>query len=563
MPLNLDYRRSRLISFAWRLGAGANIPIAIGLIALLPYIGNRSIDADEGFSIAFARLDWQTLRIALTHLDAVFAAFYSVLHVWRLMGDGAGTLRGLSVLATLVSIPLMYAVTEHLFNRTAAFVAATVFATNPFVVTYAHDIRPYALAVTFALAATLFFLRLISNPTTRNVVAYAMFAILTVVMHAFVGLVLLSHLVSLTVLERAPGATRLVAIAFAIIALGLMPLTVLVYHVGAEQINWIQVPQMREFFLSLTGGQIGERTVILALIVLFVTMRARHAERAVLATVIWLIVPLLVLLVVTHTVRPIFISRYAIWSAVPLAILVGAGIASLGRPLFIATVSVFVVANAISLDWSGGRYDGENFRAAVGYIASHATLDDAFVASQDDFLAVRFARDEHPNVPFPPELYPGNAVSIWNRKAIGGEVDAVGPRRIWLIERGMMIRNNRYKSPDLIIEEHLKRRRTIVARESFGGIRVIEFGPANQDSARRLSQPASRASAVSYPTTVVTLDFLRRCSKRTRSSLLPIVCSRAPRALGERRIECCAPTRVVARRSHRLTRSRVFFRALH
>ena len=71
--------------------------------------------------------------------------YFLLLHFWLMLGSSLGFLRGLSVLFSVATIPVIYALGARLFGRNAGLIAAWLLAINAFHIRYAQEIRGYAM----------------------------------------------------------------------------------------------------------------------------------------------------------------------------------------------------------------------------------------------------------------------------------------------------------------------------------------------------------------------------------------------------------------------------------
>jgi mannosyltransferase len=115
-------------------------------------IANESLWLDEATSLMLARMDIPSL-VQWTALDIHPPLFYILLHYWRHLGEGEAMLRGLSVLAGVLNVLVIYQLGETLFDRRTGLYAAVLLAVAPFAIWYAQEVRMYAW-VTLLLSAS-------------------------------------------------------------------------------------------------------------------------------------------------------------------------------------------------------------------------------------------------------------------------------------------------------------------------------------------------------------------------------------------------------------------------
>jgi len=129
---------------------------AVALVNFLCGVGETSYFGDETFSIDVAREPLGNPM--LDHLRATEVAppaYYVLLHVW-IEVTGAARELGLrlpSVLAGLALVVSTWRLTGQVGGRTASAAAALLVATSPLVLTYAQQVRAYALVALLVTAA--------------------------------------------------------------------------------------------------------------------------------------------------------------------------------------------------------------------------------------------------------------------------------------------------------------------------------------------------------------------------------------------------------------------------
>ena len=132
-------------ALAWGVMAGL-----MGLFALLCGwgLGGIALWNDEGFSFFVA---WQGLAhtLAFMRQDTQPPAYYLALSAWLRLGHDPATLRWLSVLGMVLSVPLLFDAARRLFGVKVALLAVLLFVLGPSNVAFAQRARPYALQTLF------------------------------------------------------------------------------------------------------------------------------------------------------------------------------------------------------------------------------------------------------------------------------------------------------------------------------------------------------------------------------------------------------------------------------
>ena len=133
------------------------------------------------------------------------ALYHVLLNSWiSALGSSEATIRMLSVLFAVMTVPALYAVGARLFSRRVGVVAAVLLALNTALYSYAREARSYSLTLLLVLGASYFLVRATSQPQRRIFwAAYGVTAVLSVYAHFFAALVLLAHAVSLVAARTA------------------------------------------------------------------------------------------------------------------------------------------------------------------------------------------------------------------------------------------------------------------------------------------------------------------------------------------------------------------------
>ncbi|CAI8886555.1 MULTISPECIES: glycosyltransferase family 39 protein [Pseudomonas] len=109
---------------------------------------------DEAYSLLLAR-ETPARIWALTELDVHPPLYYVLLHYWGMAwGDSAGAARGLSVLADVGSVLLGIQLMRLVATRRATWMAALLLALLPVSVRYSQEVRMYTLLGFWLMAAT-------------------------------------------------------------------------------------------------------------------------------------------------------------------------------------------------------------------------------------------------------------------------------------------------------------------------------------------------------------------------------------------------------------------------
>ena len=148
--------------------------VLVAAVLRLWHLGAQSVWIDEYLTLEVAAPKpgyplWQLLR---HNIHGPLHAF--AIYVFSLVSTDDGWLRLPSAVAGTATVPLVFAWMRPRFGARAACWGALLLAVNPLHVHYSQEIRNYAFAVFFAMAAAVVSDRLAQAGTARRAVGYAL-----------------------------------------------------------------------------------------------------------------------------------------------------------------------------------------------------------------------------------------------------------------------------------------------------------------------------------------------------------------------------------------------------
>jgi mannosyltransferase len=207
------------------------VAILLGIVLRFAWINSDNLSGDETASLTFSsghqpHGEWELGTAHKTHFYRTFTAldpnyfsqrlfsmlrkevhpplYYFILTLWmHLFGNSEASLRSLSLLASVGSIPLLYILGRNLLSAEVGIYAAFLFSFAPFQIAYAQEARPYSLLVFFALLSTLFAVKLWRGAKEwRWLFAYATAALFGLYLHYFFIWNVLFHWILVTFSQR-------------------------------------------------------------------------------------------------------------------------------------------------------------------------------------------------------------------------------------------------------------------------------------------------------------------------------------------------------------------------
>lgn len=428
----------------------------VAAVLRLHAITAKSFWLDEGISVQIARLPWQQFFYVLRHREINMALYYVFLHLWLLLGSSEGFIRGLSVLFSVATVPLMCALGVRAFGRSTGLLAAWLLTINAYHIRYAQEARGYTLVVFFATLATLLLVRNLQEPSLARWSWYTAACALAVYSHLFGALVIVAHVVSLAFLRRRDLSWKELARSIRWLAYLMIPIGLIVANIGASSTRWIPPTKIREVlrFFVMIAGNYGILLLMLdalaaGLAAFTVWKEWRSSGRTIncwgrILVFCWLIVPVALVLAVS-IVRPIFLHRYML-PCLPAAILIVAAGIDTVKPrmlawIFAAAISIFSILGVFSYYRQDFDLERDDWRGATSYVLSHALPGDgAFFYQNFGRLPFEFYRSQqHPSPRWPEALVSANGADWAYRDSLfaymGEAIRDAGPGddRVWLI----------------------------------------------------------------------------------------------------------------------------------
>ncbi|HEU0318153.1 MAG TPA: glycosyltransferase family 39 protein [Solirubrobacteraceae bacterium] len=208
--------------WAWALVAAATV-VAAGLRA--PFVGDPSLGYEEVFTAAIVGHAtpggvWEAVRAT----ESTPPLFYLLSWAWvHLVGSqGVATLRTISLLAGVATVPVSFAATRCFVSTRVAVAVAWLCAVSPILVGYSIYARSYALFVLVATASVWAVGALLARPSWARCLLWAVAATACLWTHYFGVYLLFAEVVVLFV--RLREARSRLAVAVGAVGLAVLPL---------------------------------------------------------------------------------------------------------------------------------------------------------------------------------------------------------------------------------------------------------------------------------------------------------------------------------------------------
>ncbi len=130
-------------------------------------LGRESLWLDEATSLMLARLPVREIA-AWTALDLHPPLYYALLRAWISLGQSEAAVRGLSALASVLTVVVVCHLGYDLFDRPTGLIAGLLLAVSPYAIWYGQEARMYALLALLLTALVWLALRVLGDPQPRG-----------------------------------------------------------------------------------------------------------------------------------------------------------------------------------------------------------------------------------------------------------------------------------------------------------------------------------------------------------------------------------------------------------
>jgi mannosyltransferase len=445
----------------WDAPAGRRL-LVVAALTLVPAviagvtIGRRSLWFDEAISVAIARQDLGSVLHTISTREANMALYYVLLHGWLGLGQDEVTIRQLSLLAAVATIPIFFSLAGRLFGAWVAVGGTLLLGLNGFFLEFAQEARGYSLAVLAAVAASWLLIWAAEAPSPRRWLAYALVAAASLYVHFFCAFVVLAHAIALSLgrRERIHTPWRTLVATFGLIGLLGLPLVAFLALGSGPEIEWVGAVSARGLARvadSLTGHGgppliVGYAIASLTAVTWLVRRPATAAREfgwPVLFALSWLVVPMVATLAVS-IVKPVLVDRFLL-PAVPALCLLAAACMTRLRPIAAgaALVGVLVVGTGVAAIRHMTSVEKEDWRAAAGAVLAESAATDGavfvapYVHTPFAYYVRRFGQEGRAPEPIYPRLAWATAGIVPEalRHDPVGTVHGAAPgyARVWLI----------------------------------------------------------------------------------------------------------------------------------
>ena len=398
-------------------------------------IAKFSIWFDEAFSAYIARFDFWQIAV-YTAQDVQPPLYYWLLKIWTFaFGNTELGVRSLSVLFGGVAVIFAYLLLRRLFNKYAAFLAVVFMVLSPLFIRYSQEARMYMLVAAITFTATYVLVVATQTKQKKAWIWYSVLVALGMWTHYFTALVWIAHIAWHGWSMWQPGQKwkQFKKVFFAkewVRAYGLAALLYIPWvpafllQTATVQVAGFWIPPIaietipnfisNVFLFREIGDMNAWLFVCLAAVILIggasIWQAYRHvSQRRYLNLLICIAIIPIVLLALASLppLRPIFIDRYIITSALTIPLLFGIGIVLVRMKTGFKVVASLLVAGAFLTGTLHvqeiGNYNkntqlSNSTRQVLESIYSHGSGGEPIIADSPwlFYEAVFYTKPEHP-----------------------------------------------------------------------------------------------------------------------------------------------------------------------
>ena len=324
--------------------------------------------------------------------------------------------RALSAVAGILSVPLMYILARELFGRRVALVSAFFIAVARVQIMHSQDLRYYSLHVLLTLCSYLFYLQLLRKPRILNLLSYVLCTALLFYSHTFGIFVICAQVVYFAFFFRSHrAALSYWLIAQVGVAISIAPF--LYFVIGQAVVGkaavmtwiperplWYPLVTIVSFLawgkylpsLALVLGAIS--LLLISLLVVISCTGIKEFKKAIFdlprevvvshvkhkkeffMVACWLCCPLMLPIILSQFLGPMYIHRYTISASPALYILLSLGIVGIAKVIpELVSLSIYALLVFPGVQNYYGVRLKEQWREAAAYVQLHEEPGDVLI----------------------------------------------------------------------------------------------------------------------------------------------------------------------------------------
>jgi uncharacterized membrane protein len=354
-------------------------------------IGFASLWIDEAYSISEAQRSISEIIFDCSNVDNP-PFYFLLLHYWcQLWGFSEAAGRSMSAFCTIItSILIFYYAWKHV-NLFGAVTASLLFTFSNQFLFYSQETRNYALTGLLTIVSIIFFTEIFLSTSKTKIAALSITNILLLFTHYIGGFLILAEGITAIFFIRhnRPFLLRFVVSCVAT-ALAFIPwMTHALTHVPEEGRFWLHKPTFYNFkgvFIDFAGNKL---SLILMFAIIgyglfnFIKTKPGRNTKEHFQFFLFLFwsFGIVVLLYLSAYLRPVFLTRYLLFCAIGLYILVSYCLSLMKISEMAKGIIVFILVGTMIFSVRLHPTKEEGWREAVNKVKSLQTKDDIVIVS--------------------------------------------------------------------------------------------------------------------------------------------------------------------------------------
>ena len=455
------------------------------ILLVSPFIG-RSLWTDEIFSVISSR-DLAEMLGMIRDDENNMALYYFLLHGWtNIFGESEISVRSLSLLFAVLTIPLVHILVFRFYGRKTAFVADLLLVSNPIFLYYAIETRSYSFLMFLSCLSTLVLFHFFYKPRPLTVVIYSFIIAASVYVHYFGIFIPFCHVVYLTFKGWIPRNFKLFLLAAVIVIILVSPL--FIFHPGsAEQISWIPEPQVK-YIVTVVSRLFGHKLIFIFVVVTGFYMlwkdyrdkvnSLRNEHSLLSLSGIMILFPVFVVYLVSVFYMPVMLLRYFSWIVPFSVIIIAITIGFFNSYKWIYVIFGLCLLLELSNSYNDLDKKGSGYKQTASFIQQSSKEGDALLCypftktSHVEFYSSRVAKDKKALMPASfskGHIYPGGGRRDPDVDMDVVQTIAMNSKRVFVVcsnnSHDADIRQNRHWLPRII--ESIRRHHPTMKEKIF------------------------------------------------------------------------------------------------
>jgi mannosyltransferase len=374
--------------------------VLVGLALRIYHIGNHGLFVDEVYSVLVAKGIGDP---ELIQFDAARPFYFLLLKGWLAFSSDETWMRLLSVIFGTANIVVIYLLGKALGGAKVGFAAAVLTALSPMEIHYSQQVRMYTLGTFLALSGSLALLKAFDTTKRSYLWVWAAARTMMVLTLPLTAVLLLVDGLYAYHHRQGTKLLPLTAVCALVLLVAWSPFLMILLRAQASPYDsWratLDAPNLTDFLTLLVnftasaiplqecGGLPCFDWFTLAYNVIFVPVLGVavafcHKQAKMVWCLGWGLIPLTAFLLYSNVFPPLFITRYTMFTAPFVLILLAFGWAEAWtrwRPVGFGIASVYLLAMTSYLSYFYSHPVHEDWRPVAEYIAAHEKPGDQIV----------------------------------------------------------------------------------------------------------------------------------------------------------------------------------------